>query len=103
MPVKLIQISIASIAPKSNFQSPFCRLRLYKLFCAWSTCKLLLVVLNMENHSVPTSNTLFETLGDNIPITFTLNTSTKDIGIENQNKDSAPTTPYQCITARSSM
>ena len=45
----------------------------------------------MENHNVSTSNILLETLDDNIPITVTLSTPTKDIGIEN--KDSAPGTP----------
>ena len=35
---------------------------------------------------------LLETLNDDIPITITLSTPTKDIGVEN--KDSAPTTPY---------
>ena len=45
----------------------------------------------MENLNVSTSNTLLEMLGDDIPITVTLSTPTKDIRIEN--KDSAPTTP----------
>ena len=45
----------------------------------------------MESNNVSTSNILLETLGDDIPITVTLSTPTKDIGIEN--KDSAPTTP----------
>ena len=45
----------------------------------------------MENHNVSTSNILLETLGDDIPITLTLSTPTKNIAMEN--KDSAPTTP----------
>ena len=45
----------------------------------------------METHSVSTSNILLETLDDDIPITITLSTPTKDIGVEN--KDSSPTTP----------
>ena len=46
----------------------------------------------MENHNVSTSNTLLETLDDDIPIAVTLSTPSRDIGIKN--KDSAPTTPY---------
>ena len=45
----------------------------------------------MENHNVSTSNILLETIGDDIPITVTLSTPTKYIGIENN--ESAPTTP----------
>ena len=45
----------------------------------------------MENHNVSTSNILLETLDDDIPITVTLSTPSRDIGIKN--KDSAPTTP----------
>ena len=45
----------------------------------------------MQNHNVSTSNILLETLDDDIPITVTLSTPSKDIGIKN--KDSAPTTP----------
>ena len=45
----------------------------------------------MEDHNVSTSNILLETIGDDILITVTLSTPTKDIGIEN--KDSPPTTP----------
>ena len=39
----------------------------------------------MENHNVPISNILLETPGDNIPITVTLSTPSKDIGRENKN------------------
>ena len=45
----------------------------------------------MENHNVSTSNILLETLDDDIPITVTLSTPSRDIGIKN--KDSAPTNP----------
>ena len=45
----------------------------------------------MENHNVSTSKILLETLDEDILITVTLSTPTKDIGIEN--KDSAPITP----------
>ena len=45
----------------------------------------------MENYNVSTSNILLGTLDDDIPITVTLGTPTKDIRIEN--KDSAPATP----------
>ena len=45
----------------------------------------------MENHNVFTSNILLEPLDDDILITVTLGTPTKDIQIEN--KDSATTTP----------
>ena len=45
----------------------------------------------MENHNISTNNILLEILGDDIPITVTLSTPTKDMGIEN--KDSALTTP----------
>ena len=45
----------------------------------------------MENHNVSTSNILLETLDDDIPITITLSTPSRDIGIKN--KDSASTTP----------
>ena len=38
-----------------------------------------------------TSNIFLETLGDDIPITVTLSTPSRDIGIKN--KDLAPTTP----------
>ena len=44
----------------------------------------------MENHNVSTNNIL-ETLDDDIPITITLSTQSRDIGIKN--KDSAPITP----------
>ena len=46
----------------------------------------------MENHNVSTSNILLETLDDDIPITVTLSTPSRDIRIEN--KDSTPTTPW---------
>ena len=45
----------------------------------------------MENHSISAGNILLETLDDDILITVTLGTPTKDIGVEN--KDSALTTP----------
>ena len=45
----------------------------------------------MENHNVSTSNILLETLDDDIPITVTLSTPSRDIEIKN--KDSAPTAP----------
>ena len=44
----------------------------------------------MENHNVSTSNILLETLDDDIPITVTLSTPSRDIGTKI--KDSAPTT-----------
>ena len=44
----------------------------------------------MENHNVSISNIL-ETLDDDIPITITLSTPSRDIGTKN--KDSAPITP----------
>ena len=46
----------------------------------------------MENHNISTSNILLEMLVDDIPITVTLSTPTKDI--QKKTKDSAPTTPY---------
>ena len=45
----------------------------------------------MENHNVSNSNILLETLYDGTLKTVTLNTPSRDIGIEN--KDSVPTTP----------
>ena len=45
----------------------------------------------MENHNVSTSNILLETIDDDILITVTLSTPSRDIGINN--KDSAPATP----------
>ena len=45
----------------------------------------------MPASNVSTSNILLETLGDDIPITVTLSTPSRDIGIKN--KDSAPAAP----------
>ena len=45
----------------------------------------------MENHNVSTSSILSQTPHDDILITITLSTPSRDIGIEN--KDSAPTNP----------
>ena len=47
---------------------------------------------NLENHNVSTSNIWLETLDDDIAITVTLSTPSRDIGIKN--KDSAPITPW---------
>ena len=54
-------------------------------------CLLKLIILNMENHNVSTSNILLEKLDDEISITVTLSTIFIDIGIENN--VSTPTTP----------
>ena len=45
----------------------------------------------MENDNVSTSNILQETLDDDIPMTVTLSTPSRDIG--RKKKDSATTTP----------
>ena len=44
----------------------------------------------MENHNISINNTLLESLDDDILITVTLSTPSRDIGIKN--KDSSPTT-----------
>ena len=44
----------------------------------------------MENHNLSISNILLETFGDDIPITVTMSTPTKNVRMKN--KDSAPTT-----------
>ena len=47
------------------------------------------IILNVENHNVSSSNILLETLHDDILITVTLSTQSRDIKIEN--KESAAT------------